>query len=120
VHERQTERDPAADVYAHDRGLRHVERAQRTIHVLGLRGDGVVGLQRPVRLAVAEQVDGVRGVALGRQRGGDGAPEKARCAEAMKQNYRLASVAVALDVQRAGAGGDAQEISVDGALRSIG
>jgi hypothetical protein len=38
----------------------------------------------------------------------------------VKQNHRLASVAVALDVQRAGAGGDAEEISVDGALRSIG
>ena len=59
---RESQRDRGADVDADERGTRHAQRGERSLEIVGLRGEPEVGIERPVGLAVAEEVDGVRGV----------------------------------------------------------
>ena len=54
---------------------------------------------------------------FGRERWSDGAPQKARRAEPMDEHDLLAAVPIALDVQRAGSGGNPKNVRFDGKAR---
>ena len=90
------------------------QRGERAVHALRLRAERVVRVERAVGLAVSQQIDRVRRVPLGRERRGDGAPQKARGAEAVDEHDLLATVPVALDVQGAGTGGNPKYVRFDG------
>ena len=86
--ERQVHRDGAAEVDADDRRLGEPERRQRAVEVVGLRGDAVLCVERPVRFAVAEEVDGERRSVRHGQRRSDVAPEETARAEAVYEQNR--------------------------------
>ena len=58
----EAQRDGGADVDADDGGARDAQRGERALEIVGLGGDPEVRVERAVRLAVAEEVDGERGV----------------------------------------------------------
>ena len=118
--EREVHRHRAAEVDADDRRLGEPERGERAVEIVRLRGDAVLGVERPIGFAVAEEVDRERGAARRGQRGSDVAPEETAGAESVYEQDRRAAVAVALDVHRAGSDGNSKEISVHDVRASVG
>jgi len=110
---REPQRDRAPEVDADDGGLGESQRGERAVDELRLRGDAEVRVERPVGLAVAEQVDRERGAVRQCDLGRDVPPEEARRAEPVDQDDGRSAVAVALDVNRPWPDRDAQQISVD-------
>jgi hypothetical protein len=104
---RSTEIDPD------HRRLGQPQRGERAIHELRLRRDPEVGVEGPIRLAVAEQVDGECGPVRQGDLGSDASPEEAGGAEAVEQHDRRPAMTVALDVHRARSDGNPQHVSVD-------
>jgi hypothetical protein len=86
----------SAEIDSDDGGRRNAERGQRAIQVVRLGRYPEIRVERPVRLAVAEQVDGVRRpVSEGNLRG-DAAPKETRRTEAVNEKDGCSAVAIPL------------------------
>ncbi len=113
LHRGEAQRDSAAQVHADDVGARHSQRREGTIHVFGLCRDPKIGVERAVRLAIAQQIERDGGVSGSGNLGCDVAPEEARRAEPMQKQDRQSPVSVALDMDRAWTDRDAKQIRLD-------
>jgi hypothetical protein len=116
---REAEGDGAAQVDADDDGAGDAEGGQGAVEVVGLGGDPEFGVEGAVGLAVAQEVEGDRRVLGAGDLGGDRPPEEAVGAEPMEEDDGGPAVAVALDMDRAGADGDAEQIRFDATLGEI-
>jgi hypothetical protein len=97
------------------------------VQVIRLRGDPELRVERPVRFTIPEQVDG-EGRAIGQgQNRANVPPDETTGAEAVYEDDRCTPVTIALDVERARADGNAEQVCVDGnvsvwafSLRNLG
>lgn len=111
---REPKGDRASQIQANHSCLGEAQGRQGPVHELGLAGDSIVGIEGPVGLAVAEQVERERGAVGERDFRPDVPPHEAGRGEAMQQDDGRTSVAVPLDMHRAGPYGNAQQVSVYG------
>src|ERR671918_704026 len=112
----QHHRDRGTNVDSDEGDAREAQRREGAIQVVCLSAERVVHIEGPVRFPVAEQIDCVRGVSLGRERRSYPAPEEAGRPKAVDQHDLVSAVPIALDVHGAGSGRNPKYVGLDGSL----
>ena len=109
---RQLHRHVASDVDPNDDSSCDAQYRHCGVEILCLRRDAKIGVERPIRLTVSEQIHRIGRMSSRGDRWRDRSPEKIARPESVQENHGGAAVSISLDVYRSRSHWSSQEISL--------